>query len=301
MIPLILIVALILVAFAVPIVRMCKLLCRRTYGQAYDAAEFGIKSEVVNLKSVDNFSLVAYNVEVSMPKGVVICLGGIHSPTVTNWYGHSALLAKEGYASILLDLRAHGASEGKRIYAATEEWKDVDAAVAYIKSQQRYNDLPIVVMGLSMGAATALVATGRNGDIDGVIALSAYSSWGYNFNRNVEQKMPQFVAKLLVPFVYMATCVVLGRRANISPVNVIKGLGARPALLIHSRDDKMVPLANLERLLEVAPNAQTWIREGDNHRILADFIHPQTDTAYCAKIVEFLNSNFYGEKRERDI
>ena len=278
------------VGFALPAVKMHKMLDRRSEGEPYDPTEFDVESSVVALESVDGVSLTAYEVAVESPKGVVICLGGIHSATITNWYGHSKLFADNGFASVLLDVRSHGRSDGEKIYAATREWMDVDAAVEYIRSKELYNGVPIIAMGLSMGAATAVVATGRNENIDALIALSAYSDWAYNFDLNVEQIVPKFVAKMLSPFVAVVTRLRFGNMATITPRNEIKKLGNRPALLVQSVGDKLVPYGNFVELVAAAPQVQRWVLKGDNHCIIDDFAHPQNSEQYCKRIVEFLNS-----------
>lgn len=283
---------LVAIAFITPAIKMHSMLDCRSESDEYDTKEFGIDSKTLSLMSVDGYALTAYEVAVDNPRGVVICLGGIHSPTVTNWYGHSSLFAEVGFASILLDLRAHGKSEGDKICAATEEWKDVDAVVDYIRSQEFYNGVPIIVMGLSMGAATAVVSIGRNSNIDGLISLSSYSSWQYNFNRNVEQRLPKFIARLLAPFVNMTSYLRFGHYSDISPVNEIKKLGSRPALLVHATGDKIVPYASFLQLSQAAPTAQTWVINSDNHCIIDDFVHPKTDPLYCDKVINFLTTNF---------
>ncbi|MBR5885586.1 MAG: alpha/beta fold hydrolase [Alistipes sp.] len=278
------------VGFALPAVKMHKMLDRRSEGEPYDPTEFDVESSVVALESVDGVSLTAYEVVVESPKGVVICLGGIHSATITNWYGHSKLFADNGFASVLLDVRSHGRSDGEKIYAATREWMDVDAAVEYIRSKELYNGVPIIAMGLSMGAATAVVATGRNENIDALIALSAYSDWAYNFDLNVEQIVSKFVAKMLSPFVAVVTRLRFGNMVTITPRNEIKKLGNRPALLVQSVGDKLVPYGNFVELVAAAPQVQRWVLKGDNHCIIDDFVHPQNSEQYCKRIIEFLNS-----------
>ena len=278
------------VGFALPAVKMHKMLDRRSEGEPYDPTEFDVESSVVALESVDGVSLTAYEVAVESPKGVVICLGGIHSATITNWYGHSKLFADNGFASVLLDVRSHGGSEGEKIYAATREWMDVDAAVEYIRSKELYNGVPIIAMGLSMGAATAVVATGRNEKIDALVSLSAYSDWAYNFDLNAEQVVPKFVAKMFSPFVAAVTRLRFGKMADITPRNEIKRLGNRPALLVQSVGDKLVPYGNFVELVAVAPQVQRWVLKGDNHCIIDDFVHPKNSEHYCKRIIEFLNS-----------
>ena len=282
-------------AYAVVAIKMHSMLDCRCTGEPYEASDYGVESTEVKLTSADGIKLTAYEVRVERPKGVVICLGGIHSPTVTKWYGHSRLFADSGYSSLLLDLRSHGASEGKGIYAGTREWMDVDAAVEYIASQQYYQGVPIVVMGLSMGAATAVVSVGKNSQIDALISLSSYSEWGYNFDRNVEQKMPAVVAKLLSPFVALVTKMRFGSMADITPERMIANLGSRPALLVHSLGDRLVPFESFERLTAVAPQVERWVLRGDNHCIIDQFDSPQQDTEYCHRIIDFLDRNLSHE------
>ena len=282
-------------AYAVVAIKMHSMLDCRCTGEPYEASDYGVESAEVKLTSADGIKLTAYEVRVERPKGVVICLGGIHSPTVTKWYGHSRLFADNGYSSLLLDLRSHGASEGKGIYAGTREWMDVDAAVEYIASQQYYQGVPIVVMGLSMGAATAVVSVGKNSQIDALISLSSYSEWGYNFDRNVEQKMPAVVAKLLSPFVALVTKMRFGSMADITPERMIANLGSRPALLVHSLGDRLVPFESFERLTAVAPQVERWVLRGDNHCIIDQFDSPQQDTEYCHRIIDFLDRNLSHE------
>ena len=282
-------------AYAVVAIKMHSMLDCRCTGEPYEASDYGVESAEVKLTSADGIKLTAYEVRVERPKGVVICLGGIHSPTVTKWYGHSRLFADSSYSSLLLDLRSHGASEGKGIYAGPREWMDVDAAVEYIASQQYYQGVPIVVMGLSMGAATAVVSVGKNSRIDALISLSSYSEWGYNFDRNVEQKVPAVVAKLLSPFVALVTKMRFGSMADITPERMIANLGSRPALLVHSLGDRLVPFESFERLTAVAPQVERWVLSGDNHCIIDQFDSPQQDTEYCHRIIDFLDRNLSHE------
>lgn len=284
-----------IVAYAVVAIKMHSMLNCRCTGEPYDSANYGVESNVVNLTSVDGLALTAYEVRVERPSGVVICLGGIHSPTVTKWYGHSRLFADNGYSSLLLDLRSHGASEGKGIYAGTREWMDVDAAVEYIKSQECYRGVPIVVMGLSMGAATAVVSVGKNSNIDALISLSSYCDWAFNFDRNVEHKVSAVVARVLSPFVKIVTKLRFGKRVDITPERIIANLGNRPALLVHSVGDRLVPFASFERLTAVAPQAEQWVLNGDNHCIIEQFDTPQQDAEYCHKIIDFLDRNLKNE------
>ena len=71
----------------------------------------------------------------------------------------------------LPDLRGHGDSDGDRICLAYNETADIKAVTEYVKAT--YTDIPVIVMGLSMGGGVAIRSIGENDDIDALITLSA--------------------------------------------------------------------------------------------------------------------------------
>ena len=95
---------------------------------------------------------------------------------------------------------------------------------------------------------------------------------------------------MLSPFVAVVTRLRFGKMADITPRNEIKRLGNRPALLVQSVGDKLVPYGNFVELVAAAPQVQRWVLKGDNHCIIDDFAHPQNSEQYCKRIIEFLNS-----------
>lgn len=271
------------------------------FNQVYQAEDFGISAEELRLTTPDQLSITAYEVFTENPEVVVIFLSGIHNPSVTAFFGHSRILKEEGYASILVEMRAHGESEGDTIALGYKEYLDVQAAVDYIKSKAEYNQVPIVVYGLSMGAATAINAIGNIPEIDGLISLSAYSSWEDVFTDNmIIMGAPGIYAKIQKPFVKLYTTFKYGLSSyNNTPVNNIKKLGNRPALLIHSTKDSQIPYTSFKRLVAVAPShVETWTREGDLHLIVKDnnFLHPEKDEEYTRQILWFLNKHFYSNR-----
>ena len=46
----------------------------------------------------------------------------------------------------------------------------------YIKCNAKYKDVPVIIMGVSMGGAVAIRSIGENKDIYALVSLSAFSS-----------------------------------------------------------------------------------------------------------------------------
>jgi len=91
-------------------------------------------------------------------------------------------------------MRAHGESEGNMICLGYKEFLDTKAIVQYIKNDSTYRNVPVVVFGLSMGGVTAINSIGEIPEIDGLISLSAYSSWEEVFCELMAYQNP-FLAK----------------------------------------------------------------------------------------------------------
>lgn len=267
------------------------------FDRMFEAEEFGLTSHKHILTTTDGLNIEVYEVNEENPKAVIIFLSGIHNPSVTAFYGHSKMLKEHGYASILLEMRAHGESEGDLISLGYKEHLDVQAVVDYIGTEEKYVNTSIVVYGLSMGGATAINSIGQIPEISGVISLSAYSSWeDVFFDNMVEMGAPKIWARIQKPFVKLYSTFKFGLdNYKMYPKYQIKNLGDRPAFIIHSDKDSQIPLVSFQRILENAPShVETWIREGDLHFILTEdnFIKPYVDTEYSNKILKFLEENF---------
>ncbi|HWT27733.1 MAG TPA: alpha/beta fold hydrolase [Mobilitalea sp.] len=267
------------------------------FSETYEASDFDLTANELSLKTKDGIKIAAYEVYTELPKAVVIFISGIHNPSVTSYFGHAKWLKEHGYASILYELRAHGDSEGNTICLGYKEILDTKAVVDYIKSENKYKDVPIVVFGVSMGGATAINSIGEINEIDGLISCSAYASWDDAFSDNMlNMGAPKAIAFTVQPFVKLYTDFKYGfDTANITPEQEIKKLGDRPALLMHSKDDSQVPYPSFTRIMKNAPpQVETWVRDGDIHFIVKEnaFFNPEDDKEYADTIIGFLEKHF---------
>jgi alpha-beta hydrolase superfamily lysophospholipase len=89
------------------------------------------------------------------PKGVYILFHG-YSGNKSGVLTQSKILRKLGYHTFLVDMRAHGQSEGLATTIGYHEAEDVKAAYDYIKVY--YPKLPVGLYGTSMGAVAILKA-----------------------------------------------------------------------------------------------------------------------------------------------
>lgn len=264
------------------------------FKEVWTAEDFGIEAKHFFVTTDDNLKISAWEVSADNPRAIIICISGMHNPSATVYFGHARFFKDNNYATVLFDMRAHGESEGDMICLGYKEYLDTKAIVEHIKADSVYKNTPVVVLGVSMGGTTAINSIGEIPEIDGLISLSAYSSWEDVFYEFIASQAPVFLAKMVKPFVPLVAFAKY--RVNIwsiKPVKEIQKIGNRPALIMHSKEDSEVPYSNFERIIHNTPShVKTFVREGDIHFITESFTEPEKDTEYSNKILDFLDSNF---------
>ena len=264
------------------------------YDKIYDAKDFGLPApDSLRLKTTDGLGVFAYEICPGQPKGVVICLSGIENPSVTAFYGHAAEFYKAGVATIMPDVRGHGKSDGNRICLAYEETRDVKAVTDYIKGNAKYKDVPVIVMGVSMGGAVAIRSICENKDIDALVSLSAFSSLEDFLHTMREAVLPLIPADRLDGIVGEIVRAKYGVESSVSsPFYALRGINNRPVLMMHSRQDSQVPYSCFEKLTTEASkytnDIDTMTVEGDEHFICPDFTRPAADKEYMRRLMRFI-------------
>ncbi|MCU7667673.1 alpha/beta hydrolase [Bacillus thuringiensis] len=201
----------------------------------------------------------------------------------------SKRLVPLGYQTLMFDFRNSGESEGKVTTIGAREKYDLLGAIEWIKTQ---NDKPIVLHGVSMGAATSILAAGMSQDVAGVIADSPYSDLKDYLKENlpVWTKLPAFPFTPLI----MNT---IPKIANIdvkeaSPIQSLEAIYPRPVLFIHGNGDTKIPYTESEKMAALHPDAfEIWIPEGTDH-VKGFLDYPKE---YVKRITEFL-MKFEGNK-----
>lgn len=285
----------------IPIIVMPNMFLGQRYNQEqFYSEDFGISSEQITLTTEDSLSLAAWRTRADNAKGTVIILSGIQNPSVTAFFGYAKMLADNGWDSLLIEMRARSKSEGDEIGLGITEWLDVKAGVDFLSADEQIKDLPIVAMGTSMGAGTVIIAAGELEQIDGVISISAFSSWAELFSDNMTMMgIPKFIGVLDRPFINMYVGFYFGfEYLKYSPIKEIDKITDRPILMMHSTADTQVPYSEFERLLKKANlnelDVTTFIREGDEHFVCYEkyFSEPTQDVEFSKTILDFLDSNF---------
>jgi fermentation-respiration switch protein FrsA (DUF1100 family) len=205
-------------------------------------------------------------------------------------------LARHGFAILAFDMRGTGESPAAPRSFGFYEQRDVLGAVDFLRSGPiPYPALgrPRIIggYGVSMGAATLLMATAQEPAIRAVVSDCAYADIIPILEREIPKGghlPPAFTpggltaARILYGIDYYA----------VRPVDYVASIAPRPIFFIHGTNDTYVPTANMNILAtaaRTAPDAhvQTWLVPGAAH---AQSFHT-AGAVYIDRIVAFYNAN----------
>ncbi len=190
------------------------------------------------------------------PRGTVLLLHG---------YGEAQFamlpwafpLAEDGWRCVVVDLRGHGKSTGKRIYFTVLETNDMRQLLDALTRDQKVAG-PVAVVGESYGAVLALRWKTVDPRIDSVVAIAPYaclSNAVLNIREEYTALIPKFMVKagikkmpslLKIPPNEFDTTTVLRRQ----PVK---------ALFIAGGQDKIAPVSEVQRVYELASPGSKFI------------------------------------------
>lgn len=210
----------------------------------------------------------------------VIQAHGYRSTPMLDFSGGGALALELGFNIIMIDQRAHGKSGGRSISFGVKESLDVLSWVDFVKDTWG-EDREIILEGVSMGAATVILAAGHplSPSVKGIIADCPYSG-GKEIIKKVisEMKLP---ASLLYPFVRLGGMIFGGFDINSSDVLSAAAKSEVPILLIHGEADGFVPCDMSRKIAEQSnlvtlhtfPDAHhgtSFIQDNERYRKIAD-------------------------------
>jgi pimeloyl-ACP methyl ester carboxylesterase len=207
-------------------------------------ATFSLPFEDVSFESRDKVPLSGWWVPAEGAKGTVILVHGLNRSRI-EMVRKVPFVHSQGWNALLFDLRRHGKSGGTVRSLGYHEQEDVLGA--FDLAQKRAPG-PVVVWGISFGAAASVFAAAAEPRITGVVCDSSYRSLRDTARHHLAL-FRRFAWWLrLVPTWPTADEAVfwMGRRGGFDPddVDVVKAaakLAGRPALFVAGSDDERMP------------------------------------------------------------
>jgi pimeloyl-ACP methyl ester carboxylesterase len=205
------------------------------------------------------------------PRGTVMLLHGYGDGqfAMAPW---ALRLAEEGWRCVLVDLRGHGKSTGRRIYFGSQETQDLSRLLDVL-AREGWGDRPVEVVGHSYGGVLALRWKTVEPRIGNVVAMAPYavlSNVVLNIHDQYAGWLPRGVVKaglrklpriLKVEPAELDTATVLAR----SPVAALFAVGT---------EDRIAPTAGVRSLYtEAAPGSELVVVPQATHEALPYFFN----------------------------
>ncbi|QKS70697.1 alpha/beta fold hydrolase [Paenalkalicoccus suaedae] len=191
---------------------------------------------------------------------------------------------EEGYRVILYDFRNAGDSAGSITTIGDMEQDDLAGTVEW--ANERFDD-PVILYGISMGAATTLGYAGREDseDIASIVVDSPFSSLRsyLETNMSVWTNLPDFP---FTPIILYTAPLYTGIDVDrLEPIEAVNSIYPTPILFIHSIDDPLIPYTESERMHALHPDAfDIWLPEGPDHVQT----YPDMPEEYLERVLPFI-------------
>lgn len=160
-------------------------------------------------------------------------------------------MLRHGYDVLLFDLRSCGESDGSRFTLGTDEPRDLLGAHDFMTSRG-YRPQDMVILGVSMGAATVVEAAPQMPDVAALVVDSAFS----DLRPLIETQLPE---RSHLPGLFNAGIVTVARAVfgvdpDLRPVDVVRSLPARAFLFVAASGDDFIPVADTRDLYGASAN-----------------------------------------------
>ena len=222
--------------------------------------------ESVSITSRDGIRLSARYYHLSDDAPVEIMVHGYRGHALRDFAGGAKICLDRGHNLLLIDQRAQGESEGRTISFGIKERFDVIDWVDYVL--KRFGkDKKIILVGVSMGAGTVIMAAGESlpENVVGVIADCPFSSPIDIIERVGRER--GFPRPLIKPLVATGARLFGGFSLFEASPREAAARAKIPILIIHGDADRFVPYSMSEEIKAANPSIILEKIEGAEHAV----------------------------------
>jgi len=203
----------------------------------------GLPFEDVSFETSDGVKLSGWFIPVEQPKGVILFCHG-NAGNISHRLDSIKIFHRLGLSTFIFDYRGFGQSDGKVTEKGT--YLDAEAAWNYLVGKKQAAPSEIIIFGRSLGGAVASWLA-KEHTPKGLIIESTFSS----VQDIAADLYPYLPVKLLARFHYNA-------------VDYIRRVKC-PVMVIHSRNDDIIPFKHGRRLFEAAHEPKEFLEITGSH------------------------------------
>lgn len=235
-------------------------------------ADLGLSYESVSLETIDGKRLSGWWVPSQPSRGVLLFCHG-NAGNISDRLDFIRFFNRLGLSVFIFDYRGYGKSSG----SPSEQgiYRDTEAAWNYLEQIRGIDPQKIVVFGRSLGGSIA-AWTSRTHRPGALILEAAFIS----LKEAARDRLPRFFVRLFVPDQY----------PTIRYLTMVQC----PVLIIHSRDDEIIPFHHGEALFAAASGSKEFVAIRGSHN--SAFLHSLP--VYEAAMDSFLSKILEKKKEE---
>ena len=190
------------------------------------------------------------------PRGTVVLLHGygVAQFAMAPW---ALRLAEDGWRCVLVDLRGHGKSTGKRIYYGVREARDLSQLLDALAADGTLA-APVAAVGESYGAALALRWKASDPRVGRVVAIAPYGALS-NAVVNICHEYAGWLPRGLVNAGLRRLPSLLEVAPEQLDTTTILTRHPVPALVVVGTEDKITPPADVRKVYDEASPGSGWI------------------------------------------
>ncbi len=244
---------------------------KRVFDPALNPGVYDLKYEELRIPArTDGLQIAAWYIPSEENQKVIILVPG-RDNSRSNGFGNQFVsfantLHRAGFSVMMIDLRGHGESQDARFTFGIKERRDILGAVDWLEARG-YPPGKIGALGYSLGAGAVIGAASEEPGIGAIWIDSAYADFKTVVDHSwvTDSGLPKvflystaWMNQLLYGYDILAS----------RPIDEIGAIAPRPIFLAHCQKDNLIPISNMDRLLAVAKNTQTWvITNCDQHSV----------------------------------
>jgi uncharacterized protein len=206
---------------------------------------------------------------------VILCHGipsGIVDPADGGYPALAAHFSAEGFAVLTFSFRGTGISGGN---FDIKGWThDLEAAIDYMWNQPETQESRLSLVGFSAGATVSIFVAAQDKRVAGVAACACPADFKSISEVDDPQKSLNYFRKIGIirdSNFPPAIKVWLNNFRKVDALHSVAGISPRPLILIHAREDPVVPVIHAQKLYEKAGEPKKLvIIDGMEHRLRRD-------------------------------
>ncbi len=252
-------------------------------------------TEEIRIPAYDGGTLYAKYYRIADGAPVCLLFHGYKGEGLRDFGGGLKMVTESGYNAILVDERGHARSRGRTITFGIKERRDVASWVRY--AAERFGkERPLFLVGISMGAATVLMASDMelSGNVCGILADCPYST-PEDIILHTARDMG-IHTRFVKPFLYGAAF--LFGHFRLRETDAVRAVaGAKyPILIVHGEDDRFVPAEMSERIAAANPAMVRRVTFPKAAHGISFVLDPER---YRTEILSFIKGHLPKQKSQR--